>query len=388
MKRLVEVFGFLAIITAAVMMAHAGQQPRAQIDVRVNVAPTPLSASDGQAYLAYELLATNPNATVAARVDRVEVFADSDAKPLVTYSSRDLDERVMRPETEPKVRYSRLIPAGQTSLVHMWVSLPRNRARPKTLRHSFLFLTEDGAELTAGDAPVDVPLTSPMFVGSPFRLGIWFAHNGPGDHRAAHWGSVLMAEGRARIPQRFAIDFIGVDSSGKAVRGDARNSRNDDWVGFGQEVLSVADGVVFAARDGVADHQPLAEPARPSSPSAEETYGNYVIIAINSRTFVHYAHLKQNSVAVKTAHTVRRGDLIGRLGNSGNTNGAHLHFNITDRSSPEEAQGLPFVFDAFEVLGRTTADAALGADPAGRPRFSPAKRRREIPLNGTVVRFQ
>jgi hypothetical protein len=67
-----------------------------------------------------------------------------------------------------------------------------------------------------------------------------------------------------------------------------------------------------------------------------------------NRTFVHYAHLQRNSVTVKAGQAVRRGQVIGRLGNSGNTNAAHLHFNITDDPSPEAAQGLPFVFDAFE----------------------------------------
>ena len=172
------------------------------------------------------------------------------------------------------------------------------------------------------------------------------------------------------------------------MRGDVQKSANADWIGFGHEIIAVADGVIYESRDGVTDNQPLVEPPRPTSPAAQETYGNYVIVAITSRTFVHYAHLQHNSVAVRTGQSVRRGDTIGRLGNSGNTNGPHLHFNITDRSSPEEAQGLPFVFDGFEGLGRTTADAAIGGERRPRtPRISPAKRRRD-PLDGTVVRFR
>jgi murein DD-endopeptidase MepM/ murein hydrolase activator NlpD len=109
---------------------------------------------------------------------------------------------------------------------------------------------------------------------------------------------------------------------------------------------------------------------------------------VDDHTFVHYAHLQHNSVAVKAGQRVRRGQVIGRLGNSGNTNGAHLHFNITDGPLPEDAQGLPFVFDAFESLGKTTPDIALGSEPSsGRPRFSPSKRGKQLPLDGTVVRF-
>ena len=41
------------------------------------------------------------------------------------------------------------------------------------------------------------------------------------------------------------------------------------------------------------------------------------VIAVDDRTFVHYAHLQRNSVAMKTGQVVRRGRVIGRLGNSG-----------------------------------------------------------------------
>jgi len=41
------------------------------------------------------------------------------------------------------------------------------------------------------------------------------------------------------------------------------------------------------------------------------------VIAVDDRTFVHYAHLQRNSVAMKTGQVVRRGQVIGRLGNSG-----------------------------------------------------------------------
>jgi murein DD-endopeptidase MepM/ murein hydrolase activator NlpD len=193
----------------------------------------------------------------------------------------------------------------------------------------------------------------------------------------------------ARTPQRYAIDFIGVDDNGRAVRGDFRKSSNDDWIGFGHEILAVHDGTVHATRDGIIDNQPLAELPAPSSPSAAATYGNYVIIKSDDGPFVHYAHLQRDSVAVKTGEAVRRGQAIGRLGNSGNTNGAHLHFNITDSPEPESTQGVPFVFDTVESLGSTTAALALGAEPsAARTRVSATRQQRALPLDGAVVRFR
>jgi hypothetical protein len=114
-----------------------------------------------------------------------------------------------------------------------------------------------------------------------------------------------------------------------------------------------------------------------------------VIVRAGDGTFVHYVHLQQNSVAVKTGEPVRRGQVIGRLGNSGNTNGAHLHFNITDSPEPEATQGIPFVFDTVESLGTTTAAIALGAEPAaGQTQFSSTTQQRTLPLDGAVARFR
>ena len=384
----VPVIRGIAMIAAALVVAAAAQEPRARMDVRVGVAPTPFSGGDGQTHLAYELIVTGLSGVDGARFERVQVFGESDPKPLVSYASSDLDQRVMRPDADPKVRYGRLVQPGTTALIHVWITLARDQAVPRTLRHSFGISAEDGSALFAGEARSNVHSVTPLVVGPPFRAGAWLAHNGPGQHRSPHWGSALVHDRGARIPQRYAIDFIGVDDNGSAVRGDFRKSANEDWVGFGHEVVAVVDGVVFAARDGLPDNQPLVEPPRPASPSAAAAYGNYVIVEVNGGTFVHYVHLQRNSVAVKTGQAVRRGQAIGRLGNSGNTNGAHLHFNITDGPSPDAAQGLPFVFDSFESLGRTTAGVALGAEPSSRnAQFSPSKQGKALPLDGMVVRF-
>lgn len=41
-----------------------------------------------------------------------------------------------------------------------------------------------------------------------------------------------------------------------------------------------------------------------------------------------YAHLQPGSVRVKTGELVKRGQVLGRLGNSGNSAGPHLHFHV------------------------------------------------------------
>jgi hypothetical protein len=375
-------------LASLMLVSVSGQESPAGIDVRVAVAPTPLKGSDGRTHLAYELVVSDIP-TPGARIDRVEVFADSDSKPLLTYAGSDLDGRVMRPEAERSVRYGRAIPGGTTALIHVWVTLEVDQPVPRTLRHSVQVASEGGHPVVAPDARESVRSAPPIRVGAPFRAGTWLAHNGPGEHRSPHWGSALVQGRTARIPQRYAIDFIGIDDNGRAVRGDIQKSSNADWTGFGHEILAVLDGTVYAARDGVADNKPLAELPPPASPSAADSYGNYVIVRAGAGTFVHYAHLQLNSVAVKAGEIVRRGQVIGRLGNSGNTNGAHLHFNITDGPAPEAAQGLPFVFDTVDTRGSTTVDIAVGEAPSASP--SPVaitRQQRILPLDGAVVHFR
>jgi hypothetical protein len=355
-------------------------------EIRAVTAPTTFVGSDGQSHLAYELSITGSS---DARVERLDVLSDADGTPLTTYSASDLEGRTMRPGAKPEVRYGRVIQAGADGMIHVWLTLPNKQSAPAALRHRLVLLSQDGIPVPVGDVPTKVMSTRPLVLSAPLRAGTWFAHNAPGNHRSAHWGSVLVADGRTLVPQRYAIDFLGLDSEGRLVRGDIRKSTNQDWLGFGAEVIAVADGVVREILDGVIDNPPLVEPPRPSNPSAAATYGNYVVLEINDTTFVHYAHLQRDSVTVKVGQRVRRGQKLGLLGNSGNTNGAHLHFNVTDSPRPEESDGLPFVFASFELLGSTTAERAAGEDnsPSNFTQ-SPSRRREELPLDRAVVRFQ
>jgi murein DD-endopeptidase MepM/ murein hydrolase activator NlpD len=72
-----------------------------------------------------------------------------------------------------------------------------------------------------------------------------------------------------------------------------------------------------------------------------------------------YAHLKPFSVTVQVGDVVTDGKKLGLLGNSGNTTGPHLHFQVMDRPSVLKANGLPFVFDSF-VLSGTVTDSVDG----------------------------
>jgi murein DD-endopeptidase MepM/ murein hydrolase activator NlpD len=152
--------------------------------------------------------------------------------------------------------------------------------------------------------------------------------------------------------------------------------------------VAVADGVVRATQDGVVDNAPLVEPEPPAALTPAELYGNYVVLEIGSDTFAHYAHLQKDSVTVNVGQRVRSGQVLGRLGNSGNTNAPHLHFHVSDAASFGESEGDPFVIDSFDVMGATTAERAVTEAAERDASPAPARnQRRQLPLDGMIVRF-
>lgn len=191
---------------------------------------------------------------------------------------------------------------------------------------------------------------TPLVLGPPLKGGQWVAVYDPqlkGGHRTA----VYTVDGQARIPGRFAIDFITLPPTGALLRNPA--SRPADMNGFGSDVLVVADGTVAAALDDTPDD--LGQPVAP-----ERASGNYVSIDLGEGRFAFYEHLQQGSITVKAGDRVKRGQVIGRLGSSGSTSiGPHLHFHVAGANSLLGAEGLPFVFDRFTVFGEFASLNAL-----------------------------
>jgi len=75
--------------------------------------------------------------------------------------------------------------------------------------------------------------------------------------------------------------------------------------------------------------------------------GNYVIIE-SRNIYASMAHLQQDSIRVGAGEEVRQGEQIGRVGNSGNTLGPHLHFQMMDGEDPLKARIMAFEFWDYE----------------------------------------
>ena len=168
--------------------------------------------------------------------------------------------------------------------------------------------------------------------------GTWTVANGGPDPDTSHSWS---------IPgQRFAYDFVVTDERGKTHRGDGR--RLEDYYAFGAPVRAPADGVVVKAKDGRRDY------ARPGEmdPFVTNLLGNFVVIDHGGGEYSLLAHLRRGSVRVKPGDRVTQGQVVGEVGNSGNSSEPHLHFQVQDSPHFLFSASLPVRFSGYRRLVR------------------------------------
>lgn len=376
----------LALLFCWVSLAVA-QQALAPVEARVPFAPTAFVGSDGLTHLAYELHITNIYGDTGPLMPRsLEVYADDGSVPLVNFNTTDLAE-VIKPasaEHAPAV-----IEAGKRSIIYVWVTFPAGSAVPRTLRHRMVFATAKNKTELLDGVRVTVNPVAPLVIGAPLRGGLWLAHEGPGNAHSHHWGSLVVVNGQVTIPQRYALDLVGLDARGQVVRPDVKDiskTHHADWVGYGADVLAVADGIVRDMRDGQQEHLPLSPQDEPESLTAHGLFGNYVVLELSPGVFASYAHLQRGSVKVHIGDRVHQEQVLGRLGQSGGSSAPHLHFQLSSAATFEGSEGLPFVFDRFDLLGPETEAQIFGQGEAWKP--APAEHRQaQLPLNDMVISF-
>jgi hypothetical protein len=222
-------------------------------------------------------------------------------------------------------------------------------------------------------------------VAPPLRGSNWVAANGCCDAITPHRGAMLAIDGTIHVPERFAIDFVQLDSELKLFEGPL--DRNSSYGFFGDPVRSATAGRVVRVQDGLPNQVPGE---LPPGATIQTAGGNYVVVRVDRGHFAFYAHLQPGSLRVRRGDRVRPGEVLGLLGNSGNTDAPHLHFHVMDGPSPLRSNGLPFVIDRFRGIGHiddiSTMQQGLPQDVNRtelRGRF-----RGRMPLGDQVVAFR
>lgn len=308
----------------------------APIDVVVPKAPAPLHA-DGHTHLVYELHITNFSRSLVTLASLDVVAGD---RTLATFDRKALGEMMLRPgNTVPASEDHAAIAPGGIGIVFVWVTL--DGAPPAKLDHRIAVKTAS-AERTVSGPTVAVATARPTVVAPPLKGSGWVAANGP-SNTSAHRRALIPIGGRARISQRFAIDWVKVGDDGKTFTGDV--SKNASYHAYGEKALAVGPGIVVEVKDGVTENVPQQAAAVPIT--LDTIAGNHVVIDLGNGAFGMWAHLQPGSVKVKVGDRVKTGQELGLVGNSGNSSEPHLHFQISDAGSPLGSDGVPYAFPKF-----------------------------------------
>jgi hypothetical protein len=237
--------------------------------------------------------------------------------------------------------------------------------KPQAVGEAMVFPTEfekdtldmqlvlDGRGLIAGlsfnphEAPKSAPAKHETELSLPFK-GRWLVFWG---------GDTSELNQHHDVPnQRFAFDLIGVGEDGKTHKGDG--ARNEDYYAFGRELLAPADGAIIEVINGVSDN-------KPGSMNPYSAVGNCVIIQHRENEVSVFAHFKQGSIVVKAGDKVKRGQLLGQCGNSGNSSEPHLHYHLQNSPMLQDGLGIKCVFEKGAVTENGKTET--------RAKFSPVK---------------
>lgn len=224
--------------------------------------------------------------------------------------------------------------------------------------------TTDPSPLDTLGAPFNISAATPRIIASPLRGSNWVAFNGCCEPGWAHRDAILPLNMKLNNSQRFAIDWMRTDDHGNFYSGD--KTKNESYLDYGVPVYAVADATVVSVLDNVESNVPGILPASVPELAAKLTVdnvdGNHVILDLGDGVYAMYAHFIGGSLMVKPGDKVKKGQQIAKLGNTGNSNAPHLHFQLMTGPSLFEADGLPYVLDSFSYQGQVNAQQVWNAD--------------------------
>ncbi len=308
-----------------------------QLELRVPFEPTAFTSA-GRAVVMYELNLTNFS-DKAIDLRRIEVF-DADATgdtPLAAFDGEQIDPLLQNAGP-------RQVNAGATVVLFMQVTLDSTAHMPGTLRHRVSSGDSSVEGAVIGTHRVALKLLEPPVHGAE-----WQASDGPSNDRDNHHRrGLLVLDGRPSISRRFATDWF-LKKDGHTYKGDLHDRHSHH--SYDQPVFAVANGKVVATRDGRPDNVPGYYPdfTPPADLSLETATGNLVIVDIGGGQFAHYYHLQPGSLRVKPGDRVRSGQMLARIGTSGDANVPHLHFEVTTSPRQFIGEGVPYVIERFRA---------------------------------------
>jgi Peptidase family M23 len=356
--------------------------------------PNPVLGADDKVHLAYEIVLVNMGPGEIG-LKKVETLDAASGAVLGTMEG-DALAQMLKFYNGSK---GTALPGAGSGMLLMDVTLPKDATVPKAIRHRFdIEVAKKAPAQGSGDHdPSPEPEEALVFTGDPLPVGPaavviapplkgshWVAGGGCCAPPSYHRGATLPLNGAIRVAERFAIDFVQLNDKNLLITGPM--DKLSSYAFFGDEIYSVADGTVVGTADGLPEQVPGKLPA---DATIQMAAGNHVVVDIGEGRFAFYAHMQPGSVRVKAGDKVKTGQVLGLLGNSGNTDTPHLHFHVMDGPSPLVANGLPYVLNNFTGQGRLTDEQPLftgGAVTIDKEALA-GPHRNQLPLADQVVSF-
>jgi murein DD-endopeptidase MepM/ murein hydrolase activator NlpD len=342
--------------------------------------PYVVAGSDAMDHIEYDLMFTNVFIGPVT-LDRIEVLDPTGAVLL------DLQGDAVTAVTLQLLpsEFTNVVPYSGSVATVIDVVVPVGTA-PAELTHRISYTLEPDSPAPAliGARTIEGPVVTvdprpALVVSAPFESGLWL--NADGCCVARNHRTFITSAGGLHLakPETFAIDWVGFDGT-NAATGDG--TQNTDYVGYGANIVSATAGTVVDVRDGYPE--PEAGEA-PFLDGPEDYSGNSVVVQVGEGVYAFYAHLQPGSVAVAIGDTVSVGQLLGTLGNSGNSTAPHLHFEIMDGPNVLTANSLPFVIDSYTLVGDGTLEFVDGKPTLSSIGGTPGPQTNTLPLHATVI---
>lgn len=229
------------------------------------------------------------------------------------------------------------------------------------IRYEVEFTGGGAAAVALTVAPASCMTRARLVLPLAGRIVVTDGHDPLSHHRRfAYVDPALRDLGFVDNPYRFAMDLVVVDAQGRTYRGDG--SRNEDWLVWRHPVRGAGDGTVAATRNDQPDNTVIGSENLWTQRSLAEdemaSAGNYVLIDHGTGEFSLAQHLRAGSVRVRVGDTVRAGQVVAEVGNSGASLGPHLHYELRSGWGVRGVRGLPAYFHDLTVVG--TGEGAPG----------------------------
>jgi murein DD-endopeptidase MepM/ murein hydrolase activator NlpD len=294
---------------------------------------------DDQWHAGYTLILTNytkaelqvSSVSVRGLVDQTEVYSQ-------TYTAADLTTMFSSVKGDYETPQEPKLRPGDSGVLYFFLDFTSLNNIPQTVENSFQVTNESGKSATITIAPLQRQTAAPEVVNAPLQGSGWWTPNGPSND-SVHRRSLIVIDGELSITEEFAVDWVKLGQNGATFSGDPLN--NASYFAYNQNVVAAAGGSIVEVVNNIAENIPT-QPPNPDDLEVETLPGNHIVEDFGDGRYALYAHMVPGSILVQQGDVVTPGQLLGRLGNSGNSTQPHLHFHVMDGPKPLGPRGVPF----------------------------------------------